>query len=683
MVLPHTAAVGRLVLWLAFALLCLALPARAQIALDATASASGTGSTLSWSHTVGSGSNRLLVVAVSADAGNQVRPVSSVTFGGLPLTLQVAQHQSISPMMEMWTLASPPGGTATVVVTYGIAPAAIVGESVSFSGVDQTTPVRWTTSGAAAGTGSTTIHDTQLASSVGDVVVDAVAARSPATMVATPAAGQTLRWHFSSGSMIFAGSTKPGEPVTTQMMWTITASLPFAGLSSGYSAMTLIPAPAADVAVTKNGPGTIIAGNNVTYTLGVTNSGPIDAQGVSLVDVVPAGTTFVSLTSTGGWACATPAVGATGTITCSIGSFAAAASDSFTLVVNVGAGVPNGTTITNTATVSSTTPDPAPGNNSASSSATVSNGADLAVTKSGPATINAGSNVTYTLGVTNSGPFSASSVALGDTLPAGTTFVSLAAAAGWTCTTPAVGGTGAVNCAIATLAAGASAAFTITVRVSAAAAGTTITNTATVSSTTADPTPANNAASAATTIPAANTSSGPSATGSGTVTVTFTGGGPGCTFSNAQFIGPPPGAPPIPPTLPPGPPPVFPHGLFTFSTIGCTPGSTITMTITYPSSIAGATYWKYGPTPTDPSAHWYVLPATIAGNTATFSITDGGLGDDDLAANGTIFDQGGPGIPPTTAANAIPTLSEWMLALLALTMMGIARRYLPGPRGRG
>ena len=35
-------------------------------------------------------------------------------------------------------------------------------------------------------------------------------------------------------------------------------------------------------------------------------------------------------------------------------------------------------------------------------------------------------------------------------------------------------------------------------------------------------------------------------------------------------------------------------------------------------------------------------PATFAGNTVNLSITDGGLGDDDLTANGTIVDAGGP-----------------------------------------
>jgi exosortase sorting signal-containing protein len=91
---------------------------------------------------------------------------------------------------------------------------------------------------------------------------------------------------------------------------------------------------------------------------------------------------------------------------------------------------------------------------------------------------------------------------------------------------------------------------------------------------------------------------------------------------------------------------------------------------------------KYGPTPLSPLPHWYVLPAAvISGNTATLTITDGGLGDDDLLANGVIVDQGGPATPEA----AIPTLSEWaqltlcgILALLGL--VAVRRSSLPRSR---
>jgi hypothetical protein len=121
--------------------------------------------------------------------------------------------------------------------------------------------------------------------------------------------------------------------------------------------------------------------------------------------------------------------------------------------------------------------------------------------------------------------------------------------------------------------------------------------------------------------------------------------------------------------------------MFNFSLAGCTPGSTITMTITYPNSIAGAQYWKYGPEAANHTAHWYVMPATISGNTASFSITDGGQGDDDFTPNGVIADPGGPGLAAVAGTPAaIPTLSQWMLALLAFAMLGIAAQYYPGRR---
>jgi hypothetical protein len=178
---------------------------------------------------------------------------------------------------------------------------------------------------------------------------------------------------------------------------------------------------------------------------------------------------------------------------------------------------------------------------------------------------------------------------------------------------------------------------------------------------------------------------GPTATGTGNATISFAGGGPACTFApqgtgplqSAFFIAltggpksPPAGTAPADAT--------FPQGLADFVLTGCTPGATITFTIAYPSPLPeGTQYWKYGPTAAGPAPHWYVLPATITGNTVTFSIADGGLGDDDLVANGTLMDQGGPGVPVSATLpllTQVPTLSEWTAALLALLMLALAIR---------
>ena len=170
--------------------------------------------------------------------------------------------------------------------------------------------------------------------------------------------------------------------------------------------------------------------------------------------------------------------------------------------------------------------------------------------------------------------------------------------------------------------------------------------------------------------------SGPSATGTGTITATFSGGGPACSFTSARFIALT-GDPDSPPTgtAPAGV--TFPHGLFDFTLGGCTPGATITMSISYPLALPrGTVYWKYGPTPSNVAPRWYVLPSSVGTSVITFNITDGGLGDDDLLANGTIVDQGGPGVGNAATLPGIPTLDRWMLLLLGAMLLAFGIRRL-------
>jgi uncharacterized repeat protein (TIGR01451 family) len=307
------------------------------------------------------------------------------------------------------------------------------------------------------------------------------------------------------------------------------------------TANTTVGAPVAEVSLTKvDAPDPVAPGANVTYTITVTNAGPSDGTGGMLSDTVPAGTTFVSLTAPAGWSCATPSVGGTGAVTCSMSNFGVG-SEVFTLVVAVDPSAADGTVITNTATFTATSTDPAPGNESATATTTVSTDiADLSLTKTDDADpVIAGSNLTYTLTITNTGPDAATNAVLNDTLPAQTTFVSLAAAAGWTCTTPAVGATGAVSCSNPSMAAG-SAAFTLVVNVAPTTPpNTVITNNATVVSATADPSTGSESDSETTTVisPAnvtgTKTVAGTFNPGSNvTYTIVLSNSGPGTQFDN-------------------------------------------------------------------------------------------------------------------------------------------------------
>jgi uncharacterized repeat protein (TIGR01451 family) len=94
--------------------------------------------------------------------------------------------------------------------------------------------------------------------------------------------------------------------------------------------------------------------------------------------------------------------------------------------------------------------------------------ADLAITKTdSPDPVIAGTNLTYTINVTNNGTGPAVFARMQDSLPAGTRFQSISAPSDWNCATPAVGVGGTVTCRKDTMAVSETAGFTIVVRVDA------------------------------------------------------------------------------------------------------------------------------------------------------------------------------------------------------------------------
>jgi hypothetical protein len=179
--------------------------------------------------------------------------------------------------------------------------------------------------------------------------------------------------------------------------------------------------------------------------------------------------------------------------------------------------------------------------------------------------------------------------------------------------------------------------------------------------------------------PGNKTFTGPTPTGSGPETIMFTGGGDPCGFVAGTALV----ATPTP--LPPGGY-VFPHGVFASRIENCTVGATLSFTATYPQALpAGTVFWKYGRTQAEPTLHWYQYPATIAGNTATFTLVDGGAGDDDLTANGTIVDPSGPAFlqgivgPVIPVPQVVPTMGDVARWLLMLLVAGIAMTQLRSP----
>lgn len=234
----------------------------------------------------------------------------------------------------------------------------------------------------------------------------------------------------------------------------------------------------ADLAISKSHSGDFTVGQNGSYTLRVSNSGPSAERGpVTVTDTLPAGLGYVAATGTG-WSCAAAGqnVSCTHAGTLASGS----ALPDLNLTVSVGAAAAPG--VTNTATVTGTAFDNRPGNNS-SSDATVVRQPDLTTSTKTVTDLNGGDAspgdiLRYTITLIERGGAPASNISVTDALPANTTALSVVSfPAGATNNSTAA----QLNISNISLPASGSVTIVFDVTISGSASpGTTINNTATV-----------------------------------------------------------------------------------------------------------------------------------------------------------------------------------------------------------
>jgi len=255
-------------------ILALLTPAWAHVTFDAVGpSSSGAtahnSTSLSWNHTC-SGSHRLLVVGVSlSDGSDPGKTITGVTYNGVALTSSAAVHSGAGTAgyVQLWYLVAPDTGTNSVAVTLSTVGANtdLLGGSVSFDGVDQSTPVQNFNSATGSGTSASLV----ITSATGDMVVDAEANGSN-----VPVSTKTVRWseHVSNGSRAGnAGqSTAAGAASVTMGYTTSSDSWGMAGFD--------IKAAGADIT---------ISGMN---RLGVA----VDQNGYTVLNAVKAGGAFLN-----------------------------------------------------------------------------------------------------------------------------------------------------------------------------------------------------------------------------------------------------------------------------------------------------------------------------------------------------------------------------------------------------
>lgn len=166
------------------------------------------------------------------------------------------------------------------------------------------------------------------------------------------------------------------------------------------------------------------SGSNLTYVITASNAGPAAATGAVMTNWLPSGTTLVAAeASQGSW------VTNAGLVVVELGSLGVGATATATVVVQpVSAGI-----VTNRAEVAATTWDPQTGNNRATATTWV-DPADLVLTLTdSPDPVAVGSNLTYVVAVSNTGPATAENVVVSNGWPAGWLFVSAEASQGaWT-----------------------------------------------------------------------------------------------------------------------------------------------------------------------------------------------------------------------------------------------------------
>jgi large repetitive protein len=186
------------------------------------------------------------------------------------------------------------------------------------------------------------------------------------------------------------------------------------------AAVTIDP-PTVDLAVTKTiDKARPNVGDEILYTINISNNGPDEATGVIVRDLLPAGLTLLAANQTangynqtsGDW---------------NVGTLASGVSTTLTLRARIDSSTP----LTNTASVQTVNQfDTNTINNQATVGFTLAS-SDLALTKTvdnGQPSV--GEVVNFRITVTNAGPDPATGVSIRDQLPAGTTFVSAVETAG-------------------------------------------------------------------------------------------------------------------------------------------------------------------------------------------------------------------------------------------------------------
>lgn len=172
---------------------------------------------LSWTLTVGTAANRLVVLCVGAGAGSTTQTAN--TLGGTPFTRLGRVFDSSNVYIDVWYLLNPASGSQTFHYNTDSG-VHMSGVCITYSNVNQVTP--FGTTGSAHSTAATS-DTTTISAAVTDLVLSAMFIFDNAgPSVVSHGAGQTVRGDIVTASQIRTVATEQAgaSSVTSSFSWT-------------------------------------------------------------------------------------------------------------------------------------------------------------------------------------------------------------------------------------------------------------------------------------------------------------------------------------------------------------------------------------------------------------------------------------------------------------------------------
>lgn len=202
---------------------------------QSSTSSSSAVSSISWTHTTGvTGSDKILLVSVDVFRTNTPATVSSVTYDGTALTQVATALYSTNPQVRSYVyyLVNPAIGTKTITITLSASTSNVVGGSVTYTNVNQTTPIL-TSSYASASSATPSVGLTASGTNSKVLFGHLGTYRTTNPSAYTITDGQTTRWSqtsqtykgISSDKTVTSGSVTASWSTSNTVSWAAIAVL--------------------------------------------------------------------------------------------------------------------------------------------------------------------------------------------------------------------------------------------------------------------------------------------------------------------------------------------------------------------------------------------------------------------------------------------------------------------------